>query len=62
MRDIYEVLTNLVSGFIINYFLTICLFDVSYEFAAGTTAIFFVFSFVRSYIIRKTFRKTEKPS
>jgi len=36
MRDIYEVLTNLVSGFIINYFLTICLFDVSYEFAAGS--------------------------
>jgi hypothetical protein len=58
-RDNCEVLTSMISGALINYGLTLLIFGVSAKFAAGTTAIFFICSYVRSYVIRRIFRKTE---
>ena len=59
-RDNAEVLTSMVSGAVINWLLTLAIFGVSVEFAIGTTAIFFVCSYVRSYVIRRIFRSYEQ--
>ena len=59
-RDSTEVMTNMVSGGIINYFLTILLFPTSKTYAIGTTIIFFCVSYARSYFVRRAFRKHEE--
>lgn len=59
IRDNIEVSTNMISGAVINYFLTLLLFGVSVEFALGTTVLFFIASYVRSIIVRRLFRKGE---
>jgi len=59
IRDNCEVLTNMLAGAVINYLLTMIIFGVSAKFAIGTTALFFSVSYVRSYIIRRMFRKGE---
>jgi hypothetical protein len=55
--DNAEVATSMVSGAVINYLLTMLIFGVSHTFALGTTALFFCVSYLRSYIIRRIFRK-----
>ena len=59
IRDNVEVSTNMISGAVINYLLTLLLFGVSAEFALGTTAVFFIASYARSIIVRRLFRRGE---
>jgi len=59
VRDNIEVTTNMILGAVINYLLTLLIFGVSMQFALGTTMLFFSVSYVRSYIIRRIFRKSE---
>jgi hypothetical protein len=59
IRDNLEVLTNMVAGALINYALTMLIFGVSAQFALGTTVVFFIASYIRSYTIRRMFRKGE---
>jgi len=59
-RDNAEVLTSMISGAVINWFLTLLIFGVSAKFAAGTTAVFFICSYIRSLVIRRLFRKGEE--
>jgi len=58
-RDFKETSVSMVSGLIINYSLTILMFDETPEYILGATTVFFVCSFIRSYVIRKIFRKGE---
>ena len=58
-RDNLEVTTNMILGALINYLLTMLLFGVSAEFALGTTGIFFMASYARSFAVRRAFRKSE---
>lgn len=57
--DLKETITSMLTGLVINYSLTILMFDKSPSYVAGATAVFFVCSFARSYIIRKIFRRLE---
>jgi len=57
--DIYETNVNMTLGCIINCVLTYIIFDVTPQFALGSTAIFFFFSWVRSYWVRRYFRSIE---
>jgi hypothetical protein len=59
-RDHTEVISNMICGAVINYLLTMLIFGVSAQFAIGTTVIFFIASYIRSYTIRRLFRKGEK--
>jgi membrane protein implicated in regulation of membrane protease activity len=49
----------MISGMIINFGLTMLIFGVTIGHATGATAIFFVVSFARSYLIRRWFRRNE---
>lgn len=60
MKDHVETLTNMLSGMLINYVLTLMLFGVSTGKALGTTCIFFICSYIRSYCVRRYFRKLEE--
>ena len=57
--DLMETSVNMISGMIINFFLTMFIFGVSFSYASWTTLIFFVVSFMRSYLIRRWFRGKE---
>ncbi len=57
MKAHKETLVNTIGGAIINCILTYFLFDVSPEFAVGTTAIFFCVSYMRTYLVRCWFEK-----
>jgi len=57
--DALEVTINMVVGLILNYLLTVIMFGVSLKFALGTSVIFFCCSWIRSYIIRRVFRKND---
>ena len=59
-NDLVETSVNMISGMIINYFLTILIFGVSFGYATWSTAVFFVVSFLRSYLIRRWFKGKEK--
>ena len=57
--DIYETNVNMILGCIINCVLTYIIFDVTPQFAMGSTAIFFCVSWTRSYYVRRYFRNKE---
>jgi len=46
-------------GAVINWVAVLVLFDVSASFATVSTVLFFGLSFIRSFLIRIAFRKTE---
>ncbi len=50
-----EALCNAVIGLVVSFALTIAIFHVTPLQSAGVTAIFFVASFVRAYLIRRVF-------
>lgn len=58
-RDITESLANMLIGAVINWVAVLVLFDVSASFATVSTAVFFGLSFIRSFLIRIAFRRTE---
>ena len=58
--DIKETTVNMVLGLVINNLLTILMFGVSFNFAIGTSCIFFIVSFIRSYAVRSYYRKKEE--
>ena len=58
---IKETLSDMVLGVIINYLLTLIIFGVTKEFALFATSIFFTCSFIRSYLIRRYFRRLNPP-
>ncbi len=58
-NDLQETTVNMVLGLVINYLLTLWMFGVTKEFALGTTAVFFTCSFLRSYAVRKFYRRKE---
>ncbi len=51
-----EALCNAVIGLVVSFALTIAIFHVTPLQSAGVTAIFFVASFVRAYVIRRVFK------
>lgn len=57
--DLIETSVNMISGMIVNFSLTMLIFGVTIGHATGATAIFFVVSFARSYLIRRWFRRNE---
>lgn len=58
-RDHFEVIVSMISGMAINYTLTMIIFGTGAMETFGISLIFFVFSYLRSYIIRRIFRKGE---
>lgn len=58
-RDFQETVVNMISGLVINFGLTLLMFDKTPTYVAGATAVFFVCSFTRSYLVRKIYRKLE---
>lgn len=57
--DSAEVLSNVILGAIINYILVLILFGVGNVYAVSTTALFIGISFLRSYILRRLFRRVD---
>jgi len=60
LSDATETLISMVVGLLINYFLTLYMFGVSITYAAGACSIFFITSYLRSYVIRRLFRRLEQ--
>jgi hypothetical protein len=58
--DFQETMTNMIVGLLLNFGLTMLMFNEPPTYVAGTTAVFFVCSFIRSYGIRKIFRWREE--
>jgi hypothetical protein len=54
-----ETLIDMVLGLIINYLLTLIIFGVTKEFALFATSVFFTCSFIRSYLVRRYFRRVD---
>ena len=47
-------------GMVINAGLTLLIFDTSITHAMGATAVFFTASYLRTYLLRKAFRRLER--
>ena len=60
VKDNIETATNMTLGMIINYGLTLLLFDIKPVAALGATAVFFVCSYMRTLAVRRWFRKREE--
>ncbi len=61
-RDHLETSTSMIVGAVLNYCLTLILFDVTATKGVWTTAIFFVISYSRTYLIRRWFRGKDNES
>ena len=58
--DLLEVNLNMFGGMVINAGLTMLIFDTSITQAMGATAVFFISSYLRTYLLRIYFRRREE--
>lgn len=58
--DLIEVNCNMFGGMVINCGITLLIFDTSLTHAMGATVVFFTVSYLRTYLLRKAFRRHEE--